>query len=58
VPFTAFAKACEDPALKDTFAKLSFPGSYIPPEEATKMLNFVLDQPADVVKEFSRFIKF
>ncbi len=54
----AFAKACEDPALKDTFAKLSFPGSYIHPEEAIKMLNFVLDQPADVVKEFSKFIKF
>ena len=36
------------------------PGSYFerPPEEVLKVLNGLLSQPPDMVKEFSKFIKF
>jgi hypothetical protein len=31
---------------------------YVPPEEVLKVLNGLLSQPPELVKEFSRFIKF
>jgi len=31
---------------------------FVPPEECLKLVNYVLDQPPDIVKEASKYIKF
>lgn len=55
---TAFASAIKDPELvaeaKKAKAELEFVGG----KEAIEVMKEVLDQPQDVVKEFSKYIKF
>ncbi|MGH8742168.1 MAG: hypothetical protein ACREUN_14710, partial [Burkholderiales bacterium] len=55
---TAFASAIKDPELvaeaKKAKAELEFVGG----KEAVEVMQEVLDQPQDVVKEFSKYIKF
>ncbi len=54
----AFAKASKDPALKEESQKLRMTVEYVPGDECLKMLKGLLNQPEDIVKEFSKYIKF
>ncbi len=54
----AFAKVEKDPELLQDAAKMMEDIKYVPPDEVLKVLNFLLGQPPDMVKEFSKFIKF
>jgi tripartite-type tricarboxylate transporter receptor subunit TctC len=54
----ALAKAVNDPEMKDEAKKLLMTIEYVSAEECLKTLNYVLTQPEDVVKEFSKYIKF
>jgi tripartite-type tricarboxylate transporter receptor subunit TctC len=54
----AFAKVEKDPELLQDAAKMMEDIKYVPPEEVLKVLNGLLSQPPEMVKEFSKFIKF
>ena len=54
----AFLKASKDPALIEESRKMKMDFEYVPAEECLKVVNFILNQPEDVVKEFSKYIKF
>ena len=53
-----FAKAARDPELKAEAAKVKMSVEYVPAKRVSEVLNFLLDQPPDVVKEFSKYVKF
>jgi len=55
----AFARAIkEDPELRENAEKLMVDFEYVPAERCLEIINFILNQPADVVKEFSKFVAF
>ncbi|OGP63088.1 MAG: hypothetical protein A2170_08485 [Deltaproteobacteria bacterium RBG_13_53_10] len=54
----AFAGIAKDPELKEDSKKQRMEVRYVPPEECLKVLNYLLNQPDDVVKEFGKYIKF
>jgi tripartite-type tricarboxylate transporter receptor subunit TctC len=54
----AFAAVAKDPDLKEDSKKQRMEVQYVPPEECLKVLNYLLTQPDDVVKEFGKYIKF
>lgn len=54
----AFAKAIEDPALKAEAKKAKMDLNYVSGDEALKVMKEVLNQPKDIVDEFSKYIKF
>jgi tripartite-type tricarboxylate transporter receptor subunit TctC len=54
----AFAKVAKDPELQENAKKVGMEVEYIPVDECMKVINFVLNQPEDVVKEFGKFVKF
>ncbi len=54
----AFENVAKDPELIKDAKKFMMPVTYVSAEESLKTLNFLLNQPEDVVKEFSEYIKF
>ncbi len=54
----AFSKVTKDPELKEDAKKNMMEVQYVPPEECLKLVNYVLQQPEDIVKEASKYIKF
>jgi tripartite-type tricarboxylate transporter receptor subunit TctC len=54
----AFAKVADDPAVREQGKKINMTIDYSDPDECMKILNFVLDQPEDIVKEFSKYVSF
>lgn len=54
----AFKNVCEDPELKSDAAKSQMPIEFVSAEECLKLVNYVLSQPADIVKEFSKYAAF
>ena len=54
----AFLKASKDPALIEESKKMKMDFEYVSAEECLKTVNFILNQPEDIVKEFSKYIKF
>jgi len=54
----AFDKAAKDPEVKEDSKKLMMVVEYIPTEETFRVLNYLLNQPEDMVKEFGKYIKF
>lgn len=54
----AFAKVVTDPELKEDVKKMMMRVEYVSADECLKVLNFVLNQPEDIVKEFGKYIKF
>jgi len=54
----AFAKVLKDPELKEDAKKNMMEVQFVPPEECLRLVNYVLDQPPDIVKEASKYIKF
>lgn len=54
----AFAKVAKDPLLQADANKNLMPVEYLSAEEALKALNFILNQPEDIVNEFKKYIKY
>jgi tripartite-type tricarboxylate transporter receptor subunit TctC len=54
----AFAMATKDTELREEAKKLQFNIEHVSAEECLKVLNDALSQPEDVVREFSKYIKF
>ena len=54
----AFAKAGKDPEVRGEAKKLKMTVNYVPAEKCMKALNEILNQPEEIVKEFSKYIKF
>lgn len=53
----AFAEAANDPDLKREAEKNMMEIKYVSAEECLKVLNYLLNQPTDIINDFSRFIK-
>ena len=47
-----------DPELKEDSKKVMMDVNYLPPEECLKSLNHLLNQPEDIIREFSKYFKF
>ncbi len=54
----AFAKVAKDPELKEEAKKSRMEVSYTSGDECLKVLNYLLNQPSDIVQEFGKYIKF
>lgn len=54
----SFDKVAKDPELKAEAKKMMMSVDYVPADECLKVLSYVLSQPEDIVKEFSKYIKF
>lgn len=54
----AFARVAKDPELREDSKKMMMSVQYVSAEETAKVLNYLLNQPEDMVKEFSKYIKF
>jgi tripartite-type tricarboxylate transporter receptor subunit TctC len=54
----AFTKVVKDPELKEDAKKVRMEVEYIPVDECLKIINFILTQPEDIVKEFNKYVKF
>jgi tripartite-type tricarboxylate transporter receptor subunit TctC len=54
----AFAKVAKDPELQDEAKKAMMDVQYVTAEESLKIINFVLSQPAEITREFSKYVKF
>lgn len=54
----AFAKAIDDPACKAEAKKAKSELNFVDGEQALKVMHEVLNQPKDVVDEFSKYVKF
>ncbi|MFB3884268.1 MAG: Bug family tripartite tricarboxylate transporter substrate binding protein [Thermodesulfobacteriota bacterium] len=54
----AFAKVAKDPDLREEAKKSRMEVSYTSGDECLKVLNYLLNQPKDIVEEFGKYIKF
>ncbi|MFB3884961.1 MAG: Bug family tripartite tricarboxylate transporter substrate binding protein [Thermodesulfobacteriota bacterium] len=54
----AFGYALKDPELQKESKKLNMPAKYVSANECTDVLRFIFTQPENIVKEFSKYIKF
>ena len=55
---TGFEKAALDPELLAEAKKNMLEVRYVPADECLKVVQFIFNQPDDVVKEFQKYIKF
>jgi len=53
-----FAKAAKDPELKEDAKKNMLEVEYTSAEECLKILTFLVNQPGDIINEFSKYVKF
>lgn len=53
-----FARTAKDPELQEDSKKFRMTVEYVPADECLKVLNYILTQPADIVKELSEYLKF
>jgi hypothetical protein len=54
----SFAKAIKDPELRADAEKVQMDLTYVSAEECLKLTNSILNQPADVIKTVSKYVKF
>ncbi len=54
----AFARVIQDPELREDSRKLKMPVEHVPAEECLKVIQYVLNQPDDTVKEIKKYIGF
>ena len=54
----AFAKVEKDPALQKDAEKNKMKITYVSADECLKVINFILNQPEDIVNEFKKFVQF
>ena len=53
-----FEKSLVDPELKEVARKARLETEYTPPQELSRAITFVLNQPEAIVNEFRKYIKF
>jgi tripartite-type tricarboxylate transporter receptor subunit TctC len=54
----AFAKVAKDPGAQEDARKNMMAVTYVPAQEVQKVLQYLLNQPPDIVKEFGKYVKF
>jgi len=54
----AFAQVTKDPVFLAEADKFAMSIEYVTAEETMKILNFILTQPEDIVRDFGKFIRF
>lgn len=54
----AFAKVTKDPGLLADAKKLRIEIDFAPEDQCMKVLNYELDQPKNVLREFAKYVKF
>ena len=54
----AFAKVAKDPGAMEDAKKNMMALEYVPAQEVQKVLQYILNQPPDIVKEFGKYVKF
>jgi tripartite-type tricarboxylate transporter receptor subunit TctC len=54
----AFARLANDPAVKGEGRKMSMDIEYASADECMKVLDFNMDQPEDIIKEFNKYVGF
>ncbi len=54
----AFEKVSKDPKLIKDAEKAMMPVEYVTAEDALESINYLLNQPDDIVEEFGKYIKF
>ena len=54
----AFAKMLADPQIQKESEKAQMELSYASAEECVKLMNYLMEQPPDVVKAFAKYVKF
>ncbi|MBI4634324.1 MAG: hypothetical protein HY742_10585 [Deltaproteobacteria bacterium] len=54
----AFAKVAKDPALQEDAKKNKLAVDYVPAKEVQKVLQYIFNQPPEIVSEFGKYIKF
>ncbi len=54
----AFGKALQSPELQADAKKRKMDVEYVPPEECLKVMNYIINQPPEVVKELGKYVKF
>ncbi len=54
----AFAKVVNDPELKEDAKRMKLRFEYLSAEECLKVINFVMNQPDSMVKEFGKYVKY
>jgi len=53
-----FAKAAKDPELQEDAKKNMMEVQYTSAEDCLKLVTFLVNQPADIINEFSKYVKF
>lgn len=54
----AFAKVSKDPGFQEDAQKSMMTVEYVSADECLKVLNFIFNQPSNIVNEFGKYIKF
>jgi tripartite-type tricarboxylate transporter receptor subunit TctC len=54
----AFAKVAKDPEVREEGKKMGMTIDYTGPDECMKILDFVLNQPDEIVNDFSKYVSF
>ena len=54
----AFARVAKDPQLQADAKRVQMNVEYLPDQEVQKVLDYLLNQPPDIVSEFAKYIKF
>ena len=54
----AFANVAKDKDLQDEIGRMKMKCDYLSAEECLKVMNFVMNQPDSLVKEFAKYVKF
>jgi tripartite-type tricarboxylate transporter receptor subunit TctC len=53
-----FAKTIKDPQVQEEAEKAWIEINYVSPEDCLKVVNYLFSQPPNIVKEFSKYVKF
>ncbi|MFB3883785.1 MAG: Bug family tripartite tricarboxylate transporter substrate binding protein [Thermodesulfobacteriota bacterium] len=54
----AFAKLTKDPQFQEDAKKLQMEVEYNPADDCLKVVNYLLNQPEDILKEFGKYVTF
>ena len=54
----AFAKVAKDPGAQEDAKKNMMAVEYVPAQEVQKVMQYLLSQPPDIIKEFGKYVKF
>ncbi len=54
----AFAKVAKDPAAQEDARRNMMALEYVPAHEVQKVLQYLLNQPPDIIYEFGKYLRF